>query len=253
MDVTELLGPWRLAAPAFTEIAHRGRASRTWWVDSERGRHVAKLAFDRPRFIEPGLRVAAAVAELGIPTGVPVPTEDGKVCVEVERGPRRPWTIALLEAAPGEPLSPSAPGAEVVAGHVLGRVHGFLAERSRREWVPADLIEWLTGHAHQTANQRAAELVGAVAGQRHRLGFAVVYGDPSPEILLAADGGAALIDWGTPSWGPQLHDVAAWLRWLGERPGEGSEREGRFLASYGRPVDPGMLELFGHCADAFGF
>ena len=79
-----------------------------------------------------------------------------------------------------------------------------------------------------------------------------MYGDPSPEILLAEDGGAALIDWGTPSWGPQLHDVAAWLRWLGERPREGSVRGGRFLTSYGRPVDPGTLELFGRCTDAFG-
>ena len=140
MDVAALLGPWRLATAAFTEIAHRGRASRTWWVDSDRGRHVAKLAFDRPRFIEPGLRVAAVVAELGIATGAPVPTEDGKVCIEVDRGPQRPWTIALLEAAPAAPLSPSAPGAEAGAGHVLWRVDGRLAERSRREWVPADLI-----------------------------------------------------------------------------------------------------------------
>ncbi|MCA1570367.1 MAG: phosphotransferase [Chloroflexi bacterium] len=126
-------------------------------------------------------------------------------------------------------------------------------DRPPRGRAPADLIEWLAGHAHQTANQRAAELVSSIAGQRHRLGFSVVYGDPSPEILLAAEGTAALIDWGTPSWGPQLHDVAAWLRRLGERPGEGSEREGRFLASYGRPIDPGMLELFGRCANAFGF
>ena len=197
--------------------------------------------------------MAAAVAELGIPTGAPVPTEDGRVCVEVDRGPRRPWTIALLEAAPGEPLSPSTPGAEAVAGHVLGRVHGFLAERSRREWVPADLIEWLAGHAIETANPLAGEFVATIADHRQRLRFSVVYGDPSPEILVATDGSPSLIDWGTQSWGPQLYDVAIWLRWLGERPGAGSEREGRFLVTYGLPVDREMLEMFGRCADAFGF
>lgn len=77
VDLAALLRPWVLGAAAFTEIAHRGRASRTWWVDSERGQHVAKLAFDRRQFVEPGLRVAAAVAEAGIPTGAPVPTADG--------------------------------------------------------------------------------------------------------------------------------------------------------------------------------
>ena len=253
VDLETLLGPWRLATPAFTEIAHHNRASRTWWVDSERGRQVAKLAFDRRCFVEPGLRVAAAVTEVGIATGRPVPTEEGDLCLEVDRGAERPWTIALLEAAPGDPLSPSALDADAVAGRVLGRVHGFLAERSRREWVPADLLEWLAGHANETANRAAAEFAATIAEHRHRLRFSVVYGDPSPEVLVATDGSLSLIDWGTPSWGPQLYDVAVWLRWLGERPGAGSEREGRFLATYGRPVDGEMLEMFGRCVDAFGF
>lgn len=252
VDLGTLLRPWRLARPAFTEIAHRGRASRTWWVDSERGRFVAKLTFDRRCFVEPGLRVAAAVAETGIATGCPVPTEDGDLCLEVDRGSERPWTIALLEAALGVPLTPSVFGAEVVAGQVLGRVHAFLAERSERQWVPADLLVWLAGHADETANGRAADLVSSIAAHRHRLGCSVVYGDPSPEILVAADGTAALIDWGTPSWGPQIYDVAVWLRWLGERPGGGSEREGRLLANYGRPIEREMLELFGRCVAAFG-
>src|SRR5205814_401674 len=57
----------------------------------------------------------------------------------------------------------------------------------------------------------------------------VVYGDPSPEILI--DGGrVSIIDWGTPSWGPLLHDIAAWLRFLELR--DESDGASRFLAAY---------------------
>lgn len=38
----------------------------------------------------------------------------------------------------------------------------------------------------------------------------IVYGDPSPEVLVGDQDRAALIDWGTPSYGPLLHDVAVW-------------------------------------------
>ena len=110
-DLAELLSPWRLISPRITEIVHRRRASRTWWVDSEEGRFVAKLTFDRRCFVEPGLMVAAEVAKAGIATGPPVPTERGELCVEVDRALGAPWTLALLTPVPGEPLSSSAPGA----------------------------------------------------------------------------------------------------------------------------------------------
>ena len=51
---------------------------------------------------------------------------------------------------------------------------------------------------------------GAATASRAREG--IVYGDPHPEVLVRADTGElALVDWGTPSVGPLLHDVAAWL------------------------------------------
>jgi aminoglycoside phosphotransferase (APT) family kinase protein len=86
----------------------------------------------------------------------------------------------------------------------------------------------------------------------------VLYGDPSPEILIADDGAVGLIDWGTPSWGPQLHDVTVWLRWLGERPGSGSRREAEFLRSYAAhaplsETDTSLLPLYGEYANAFGW
>lgn len=132
-DLAELLLPWNLTSPSFIEIVHRRRASRTWWVDADKGRFVAKLTFDRRCFVEPGLKVAAEVAKGGIATGPPVPTERGELWVEVDRGTSRPWTLALLTPVLGEPLSPSAPGAEAIAGDLLGRVHSFLGESSRRD------------------------------------------------------------------------------------------------------------------------
>ena len=257
-DLADLLSPWRLISPHFTEIVHRRRASRAWWVESEQGRFVAKLTFDRRAFVEPGLRVAAEVAKFGIATGPPVPTERGEVCVEVDRAAGAPWTLALLTPVFGEPLSPSGPRAEEIAGDLLGRVHSFLGESSRRDWVPADLLEWLAGFAEETRNEIAAAMVQVIRDRSEFVKFSVVYGDPSPEILVSADGNVGLIDWGTPSWGPQLHDVAAWLLWLGERPGSRSEREVRFLASYNQHVDVSQPDLdqvaaYGRCAAAFQF
>ena len=142
LDLPDLLSPWRLIAPHVAEIVHRRRASRTWWVESDQGRFVAKLAFDRRPFVEPGLRVAAEVARMGIATGPPVPTDKGEVCVQVDGAAGAPWTLALLTPVAGEPLSPSWPRADEIAGDLLGRVHSFLGESSRRDWVPADLLAW---------------------------------------------------------------------------------------------------------------
>ena len=257
VNVEELLLPWQLTTPDFAEIEHRRRASRTWCVESLEGRFVAKLTFDGRPFVEPGLRVAAAVALSGVPTGAPVLTHDGDVCVEV-KGRSRPWTVALLRAVGGKPLVPTEVGAEEVAGDLLGRVHAHLGECSRRAWVPAELLEWSAEFAATTANTAAATVVDEINAVRDLVSFSVVYGDPSPEILVDVDGTVGLIDWGTPSWGPQLHDVAAWLRWLGEEPGSGSPRETRFLQSYGTharltSVDLSLLPVFGRYGAAFGF
>ena len=257
-DLADLLSPWRLTSPHVTEMVHRRRASRTWWVHSEEGRFVAKLTFDRRCFVEPGLMVAAEVARAGIATGPPVPTARDELCVEVDRAAGAPWTLALLTPVPGEPLSSSAPRAEEIAGHLLGRVHSFLGEFSHRGWVPANLLEWLADFAEGRTDETAAAMVQAILDRSEFVKFSVVYGDPSPEILVSADGKVGLIDWGTPSWGPQLHDVAAWLRWLGERPGSSSEREVRFLGSYNQHVeltrtDLDQLAAYGRCAEAFQF
>ena len=69
-------------------------------------------------------------------------------------------------------------------------------------------------------------------GARGALREAVVYGDPSPEIIVTErPGQIALIDWGTPSWGPLAHDVAVWLRLVAPRPDD-AKRARRFLTAY---------------------
>ena len=60
----------------------------------------------------------------------------------------------------------------------------------------------------------------------------VLYGDPAPEILVdGSTESVALIDWGTPSWGPLVHDVACWLHCLssGGAPSGGGDA---FLDAY---------------------
>ncbi len=195
------------------------------------------------------------MADAGIASGPPVSTEARQRCVESDRSPARAWTLALLTPVPGDPLSPLSQDAGRLGGDLLGRVHAYLAAASRRDWVPAALLEWAAAHTHETRNHRAATLVHAITDRSGELAFSVVYGDPSPELIVGPGGSVGLIDWGTPSWGPQLHDVAAWLRWLGERPGAGSVREREFLESYRRHVkltgdDLVLLELFAAFVDA---
>ena len=129
-----------------------------------------------------------------------------------------------LRYVPGEPL-PRAAASAALAGEALGRAHAVLLRESRRNWVPANLVDWF--------ESRGAPPVAAVR-DLDRLGlltWAVVYGDPSPEVLVGESGGLGLIDWGTPSWGPLLHDVACWTTFF--RVGRS---RGAFLAAYRRWV-----------------
>ena len=213
--IVDHLGAWKLTEPVCRPIAHAVQSSDTWLVEAVEGRYVAKLVADRREFVEPGLRVASAVAAAGIPTGAPLPTRSGQLCMATFLEGARPATLALLEFVNGERLTPDAPDADRIAGDLLGRVHSILARDSRRDWVPAELLSWSAEFASHIGKRQAGDLITraiqlVAAGE---LTMSVIYGDPAPEIILTG-AGAALIDWGTPSWGPQLHDVAVWLRWL---------------------------------------
>jgi homoserine kinase type II len=159
----------------------------------------------------------------------------------------------------GDRLLPGDPGAVETAGDLLGRVHQVLVQASRRDWVPAALLEWSADFAAAIGNEEAAEVVAELAGyiEAGAVTQSVLYGDPAPEILVGQDGEVALIDWGTPSWGPLLHDVAAWLAWLGLEVDPDSPGATRFLAAYQARMplaseELALLDRFGAYGIAFG-
>jgi hypothetical protein len=74
-----------------------------------------------------------------------------------------------------------------------------------------------------------------VVADRAPLSEGVLYGAPAPEILQDPGSTAlALIDWGSPSWGPLLHDVVSWQLFLTARqpPEAAPTVERRFLTAY---------------------
>ena len=222
-EVLHLLESWELGMiTGCTVLAHPGVASDTWNVHTvSGGRYVAKLIFDRRQFVEPGLRVAAALDAAGVTTGCPVKTIDGQLALEVDDGSRRA-TLAVLRHFPGAPLDLATHDAPAVAGDLLGRVHAALQRLTSRSWVPGDLLAWC---GRDSENERAQGALSRLADfERQRLlTRGVVYGDPAPEILVDRESRTvALIDWGTPSWGPLMHDVACWLRYL-ETGGRGGQ------------------------------
>ncbi|GAU71065.1 aminoglycoside phosphotransferase [Streptomyces sp. NBRC 110611] len=113
------------------------------------------------------------------------------------------------------------------------------------------LLDFYAGEAARLAGPRGTALGKAVAAitdfRTHtRLSDGVLYGDPTPEILLDANSNElALIDWGTPSHGPLLHDIVSWQLFLTshQEPEAAMTVEQRFLAAYrGRcPIDEQQL------------
>jgi hypothetical protein len=102
--LSELLTAWALQPPVrLTPVVPGGTTSDVWRVDAANGVFAAKLVHDEPRFVEPGLRVAAAG---GMPTGGPVPTTAGAVAVHVPVGRGSLFTLALLDWCDGNRWTP---------------------------------------------------------------------------------------------------------------------------------------------------
>lgn len=209
----EFLGAWRLEPPVrVVPVERRGTTSYVWRVEASSETYAAKLVLDRPPFVEPGLRVALAVAAAGIPTGEPVATPTGALTVPVSTADAGTCTLALLRWYEGQPLDAAAADAPRLAGDLLGRVHAALLGTEPQLVVPGDLLRWFGGFL---AEPRRIGARGALADANRLVAeglvtMGIVYGDPAPEILVGDEAPAALIDWGTPSYGPLLHDVAAW-------------------------------------------
>ncbi|MDA3648010.1 phosphotransferase [Saccharopolyspora indica] len=224
----KLLRPWPLSGVRVVEeLTDLGDRARVWRVRADDADHVAKLTFDARRYVVPGLRIASVLDRAGIRTGRPVPTSAGALCTGVRLGR---WTLALLEFVPGTPFDWSEPER---CGDLLGRVHHVL--RSAEDVAPAGrLLDFYQEEADRVGGQRGAALSDAVAAVRAfdrdtGLTHGVLYGDPAPEVLRSPDDELALIDWGTPSWGPLLHDLVCWQR-FGAAAGE--DAAARLLSGY---------------------
>lgn len=208
------------------EILHGGAASRVWRAEHGGAPVVLKLILDRPPFAVPGLAVSAALAGRGLRCGPPIPTIEGELAVEVGQDDRPSWTLAMLRFEAGAALDPAASGAPELAADLLAHVHRLVLAGDMPE-VPARILDWAEGFLPEAGVARPA--VDRLRASCSRLTQGVVYGDPSPEILVARGRPPALIDWGTPSWGPLIHDVAAWaLRFSAGDP----RRFDRFVGRY---------------------
>ncbi|WP_194927276.1 phosphorylase family protein [Catenulispora pinisilvae] len=247
----DLLTPWGLAGLRVgAELTGLGDRSRTWRIDAAGGQYAAKLTFDGPAFVEPGLRIAAALDQAGIPTGAPVPAVDGQLCRSVG-GPGRVWTLALLEFMPGEPLDLGDPLAAEAAGDLLGQVHRALGAMPAAPRPAGKLLDFYNQQADAVGGAAGAALKQALVdihafNTRTPLDFGILYGDPAPEILRDPDTGTlALIDWGTPSFGPLLHDLVAWQAFLtvGQPPDRAMRTRRRFHDAYQAryPIDQGQF------------
>ncbi len=232
------------------ELTEHGDRSRAWRVRADDGDYVAKLTFDVPAFVEPGLRIAAALDRAGITTGAPVPTVTGSLCRRVRRWPGG-WTLALLEFVEGRPIDWTTPDAPEFCGDLLGSVHRTLCGLDDRPEPAGRLLDFYAAEAARIGGPRGGALADAVAAvcafdRRAGLTQGVLYGDPAPEVLRDDRGGApALIDWGTPSWGPLLHDLVSWKLFAAERnpgdPGVGP----RLVAAYRARMPVEDTELAG--------
>jgi Ser/Thr protein kinase RdoA (MazF antagonist) len=223
--VRDNLGCWLIGdLLKLAEIHHAGTGGRAFRIETTDGSWVAKVAYDRVHLVAPGLAIAERVASHGISTGPPLRTSTDELAIPLRRGPTE-WTLALLLAEPGTPIDLDDPATPERLGRLLAEVHVVLAAVTQRSDVPARLLEWW----HQFALDRSNTASLEVLDHLERLGVdelphSVIYGDPSPEVL-DNDGRLALIDWGTPSWGPQVHDLACWSAFVGS----GAER---LVASY---------------------
>jgi Ser/Thr protein kinase RdoA (MazF antagonist) len=246
-ELRRLLREWDIGRPFNVALMpNQGHSSRAWLVETADAKLVAKLIDDGRPYVEPGLRVAAAVERGGVSTGAPVPTRTGEICTDVHVGGQS-RTLALLRFVAGEPLDVKRDDAAEIAGDLLGRVHTVLLRDSARSWVPNDLLDWCEAHAQTNPESDTGQAMKTLTGLRKlqragALKTAVVYGDPSPEIIVTEQlDDVALIDWGTPSWGPLVHDIACWLSFIrpSTQPGESEP----FTAAYERHVPLARGEL----------
>ena len=193
-----------------------GMGSRTWFVDLDGHRWVAKAvaAGDGSQFAA-GLGIATLLEQIGIPAGAPVPAADGRLAVEMGSG-----RLALLTWVPGQPLVGQTTAEQEVIGRTLAAVHKALAdvrvaEARRFHWVDPDaghleIRPWL----RPAVKSALEELAGVVPDE---MTWGLLHADPAPEAfrLDPSTGRCGVIDWSFAIEGPLLYDLASAVIYVG--------------------------------------
>jgi Ser/Thr protein kinase RdoA (MazF antagonist) len=206
-EVSERLALWSNDHELGEELRYSNRASRAWLATVAGADVVVKLTFDGPPYVEPGLRVAQVVEErTGIATGRPLADVEGRLAVPFPGPPGREYSLSVLTYVTGTPVEHFTATTAADAGSLLAVIHRALW--SDAPAVPARSLEWFADRG--ATDERVRHALAAIGPTDEGITFGVLYGDPSPELLRQPDGSFALIDWGTPSFGPLMYDVATW-------------------------------------------
>ena len=193
-----------------------GMGSRTWFVDLDDCRWVAKAVApnDGSQFAG-GLAIATQLERGGIPAGAPIPAADGQLAVDVGDA----W-LAVLTWVPGRPLVGEDDTEQASIGRTLAAVHqvltGFVVAKAERfHWVDPEadylaLRPWL-----RPAISEALDVLAAA--RPDRMTWGLLHADPSPEAfrLDAATGRCGVIDWSYALYGPLLYDLASAVMYVG--------------------------------------
>jgi Ser/Thr protein kinase RdoA (MazF antagonist) len=211
-----------------------GMGSRTWFVDLEGHRWVAKAvaSADGGQFTA-GLGIATRLEQAGIPAGAPVPAADGRLAVDTGSG-----RLALLTWVPGQPLAGQTTAEQEVIGRTLAAVHEALAgvrvaEAGRFHWVDVEaghleIRSWL-----RPAVKSALEELAAVVPDEMTWGL--LHADPAPEAfrLDPSTGRCGVIDWSYAIEGPLLYDLASAVMYVG-----GTDHAEALVSAY---LDTGVI------------
>lgn len=215
--VVAALGHWDLGEHTAVRRHGRGMNSATWLVSTEAGRWIAKaVPASMAAQFEAGLVAAARLEAAGLPAGAPLATRTGALSVAVAGR-----QLALLRYAGGRELDPTDPAEQRLWGATLARAHAILQALPPPtgvqgwHWVDPtaphlDAEPWV-----RPAVQAAVERLQALQ-ESLPLTYGVLHADPAPEALLVdARGDAAIIDWGSVTWGPLLYDLASMRLYAG--------------------------------------
>lgn len=215
-----------------------GTQSRVWFMETERGPYVVKLADDSFEHFDLGLRVSQVVDDEVIHTGVPVPTLSGARAGPVDGHQGAPRCLALLAFVAGHRIA--LEDADVAdMGRHLGRIHSCLQgldgpgawtlpsglEHSAAGVLPAHPA-WVADFLGETRR-----LVGDWLTRRDARRDQLVRGD-GPELLVEDGRWTGLVDWGATTVSSVAYDIGCWTVHLGLLHGDYAKTTAQFIEAY---------------------